>query len=96
MHQWDQRVLATLERIAKAEGEPLDNRLSHAMIFYTAGEATRRAVEGHVPYAEGGVWARGMEPLRQALAAAWQPWLDGKVSREAAIRDLVLKAAETH
>ncbi|MEO8360697.1 MAG: hypothetical protein ABI672_11760 [Vicinamibacteria bacterium] len=95
MHQWDQRVFAELERASKAQGVPFNNRLAHAMIFYTAGEATRQAVEGHVPYAEGGVWARGMEPLRKALAAEWQPWLDGKVTRDAALKALVLKAAET-
>jgi hypothetical protein len=94
MHQWDERIQTTLHAAAKAQGVEVDGWLSHALIFYTAGEATRRAIPGHVPYAKkNGVWARGREPLRQAVEAAWQPWLDGKTSRDAAIRDLVTKAA---
>lgn len=94
MHQWDQRILTALDAAAREKGVEVDGWLSHAMIFHTAGEATRRAVPGHVPYArKNGVWARGREPLRQAVEAAWQPWLDDKTSMEAAIRDLVLKAA---
>jgi hypothetical protein len=93
MHQWDRRTLAVLDRVARARGVGVDDRLAHAMIFFTAGEATRRAVAGHVPYAEGGVWARGLEPLHQALIAAWLPWLDGKVTRERALADLVTRAA---
>lgn len=94
MHQWDQRILARLHAAAKETGVEVDGWLSHAMIFYTAGEATRRAVPGHVPYArKNGVWARGREPLRRAVEAAWQPWLDGKTAMDAAILDLVVKAA---
>lgn len=93
MHQWDEITFEALLRAAKSQGVRFDNRLSHAMMFFTAGEATRSAIEGHVPYAEGGVWARGMEPLRPALAATWKPWLDGKVTREEALKNLVVKAA---
>lgn len=94
MHQWDQRILARLHAAAKEAGVKVDGWLSHAMIFYTAGEATRRAVPGHVSYArKNGVWARGREPLRRAIEAAWQPWLDGKTSMDAAILDLVVRAA---
>jgi hypothetical protein len=92
MHQWDQQTFAAIDRAAKAQGVRVDDWLSHAMIFYTAGEATRREVPGHVPYAEGGVWARGRESLRQALIASWQPWLDQKITREEALADLVMKA----
>jgi len=64
------------------------------MIFYTAGEALRRAVPGHVPYAEkNGVWARGKEPVKRALDSAWRPWLDDKITSEQAIADLVVRAA---
>ena len=88
------RRIRDTQAAAKAQGVEVDGWLSHALIFYTAGEATRRAIPEHVPYAKkNGVWARGREPLRQAVEAAWQPWLDGKTSRDAAIRDLVTKAA---
>ena len=95
MHQWDDSMLRRLQSAAAAKRVAVDEGLTHAMIFYTAGEAVRRAVPGHVPYAEkNGVWARGQEPLRSALDAAWRPWLDGKVtSSEQAIADLVVRAA---
>lgn len=94
MHQWDESMLRRLQSAAAPKQVTVDERLTHAMIFYTAGEATRRAVPGHVPYAEkNGVWARGQEPLRGALEAAWGPWLDGKITSEQAITDLVVRAA---
>lgn len=94
MHQWDQETFAALERAARGRGVGVADWLSHAMIFFTAGEATRRAVPGHVPYAEAaGIWARGREPLRRSLLAAWKPWLDGQSTREAALEALVAHAA---
>lgn len=94
MHQWDDAMLRRLQSAAAAKRVAVDASLTHAMIFYTAGEAARRAIPGHVPYAEKtGVWARGLEPLRGALEAAWRPWLDGKVTSEQAITDLVVRAA---
>jgi len=94
MHQWDDAMLRRLQSAAAKKHVAVDEALTHAMIFYTAGEAMRRAVPGHVPYAEkNGVWARGQEPLRRALDAAWRPWLDGKVTSEEAIADLVARAA---
>jgi len=94
MHQWDDSMLRRLQSAATTKRVAVDDWLTHAMIFYTAGEATRRAVPGHVPYAEkNGVWARGREPLRRALETAWGPWLDGKLTSEEAINDLVVRAA---
>lgn len=93
MHQWDDAMLRRLQSAAAVKRVAVDEWLTHAMIFYTAGEATRRAVAGHVPYAEKtGVWS-GKESLRAALDAAWRPWLDGKVTSEQAIADLVARAA---
>lgn len=90
MHQWDDAVGAALAAAARAEGTNVPRSLSHAMIFYTAGEAARRAVPGHVPYAErSGVWRRRSGVFLPALQAAWQPYLDGKVTREAALEELV-------
>ena len=64
--------------------------LSHAMIFFTAGEAVRSAFPDHTAYAQAhGVWQRRMEPLRQALEDTWKPYLYGKGSRNEAITALV-------
>lgn len=55
------------------------------MIFYTAGDAVRRALPGYVPYADAnGIWNRRMGVFKPALDAGWRPWLDGDGTREEA------------
>ena len=49
MHQWDEEIDARLMRLAKENTLKFDDLLSHAMIFYTTGEAVRSVVPGHVP-----------------------------------------------
>src|SRR5215208_7054783 len=57
-------------------------RLSHALIFFTAGAAVRHVVPEHTPYADtSGVWQRGMTREREALAEIWKPYLDGRGTR---------------
>lgn len=93
MHQWDREVSDLLDARARAIGVTLPQGLSHAMIFFTAGHATRAVVSGHVPYAEAeGVWERGWGPLREALEAAWLPWLEGRGSRDEALEALIRRA----
>jgi hypothetical protein len=83
MHQWDDRMDALL-RIA-ANGRP-PRSLSHALIFFTAGEAVRRVAPDHVPYADAyGVWDRGWTSLKAALVQTWKPYLDGKGTRDEAL-----------
>ena len=90
MHQWDEEVGRALAAAAAPTGATVPGQLSHAMIFYTAGEAVRRAIPGHVPYAEAnGIWARGMGAFKPALDTAWRPWLDGTGSRQQALAELV-------
>jgi len=80
MHQWDDEMAIQLGRDA-----PRD--LSHALIFYTAGEAVRRVDPTYQPYAEtAGIWERGMKPLRALLDKHWRPYLEGKGTRQDAIR----------
>ena len=94
MHQWDEDVDRALAAAARDAGLTVAGDLSHALIFYTAGEAVRRAVPGHVPYAEvSGIWSRRLGRFKAAIDAAWLPWLDGRVTREAALADLVRRAA---
>jgi hypothetical protein len=94
MHQWDSEVFGLLRTHARAIDKLIPNFLSHAIIFYTAGEAVRRVVPSHVPYADAfGVWARGAQPLKAALQEAWQPYLDGQGTRDEAFAAVVKKTA---
>jgi hypothetical protein len=88
MHQWDQPIYARLSKLAKEHGTPpIHDLLTHAMIFYTAGEATRSVAPAHVPYAElNGLWKqKGLGSFRPALDGAWKPYLEGKGSLDAAL-----------
>ena len=71
--------------------------LWHAILFYTSGELTRRAlarrgVQNYQPVILG-MYERGYRGYRQALETHWQAYLDGKTSRDAAIRQIVIETA---
>ena len=90
MHQWDDAIDRALQSAAKARGRKVPDNLSHAMIFFTAGEAVRRTIPGHVPYAEAnGIWQRGLASFKSALDATWLPWLAGSGTRDDALSKLV-------
>jgi hypothetical protein len=94
MHQWDNQVYARLRRAADRQGLKVPGDLSHAMIFYTAGEAARSVVPGHATYAErAGMWKQGgFARFRAALDEAWKPHLEGRTSLDAAL-DALIKAS---
>ncbi len=91
MHQWDDRMLARLRTVAAGRGLPDDaDDLSHAMIFYTAGEAVRRVVPAHRPYAEvNGLWGGRWRARKATLDAAWKPYLDGRGALDDALAALL-------
>jgi hypothetical protein len=92
MHQWDEAVDAALRSAATKQNRTVPGQLSHAMIFYTAGEATRSIAPGYVPYAEAnGIWRRGMGEFKPALDQAWKPYLDGKETRARALEALIAR-----
>ena len=94
MHQWDDRVFALVSAEARRQNVTVPDTLSHAMIFFTAGEAVRSVVPSHIPYADAeGVWARGMGTLKPALESAWKPYLEGRGTRAEALAALVKAAA---
>jgi hypothetical protein len=94
MHQWDDAIFAALSAEARRQRLTLPDSLSHAMIFFTAGEAVRSVEPSHVPYAESeGVWSRGMGSLKPAMEATWKPYLAGQGTREEAIAALVKAVA---
>lgn len=94
MHQWDDEVLDQLRGHAQKRNVQVPPDLSHAMIFFTAGEAVRSVIPSHVPYAQReGVWNRSMGKFKPALEAAWLPYLRGSGTREAAMAALIDKTA---
>lgn len=69
--------------------------LWHALLFYTSGELTRRAllsrgVNAYTSYAyRQGLFDRSWSQYRSALETTWQEFLDGKRTRDDAIAALV-------
>ena len=90
IHQWDDAADMVREE-TRRQGKRMPNGLTHAMIFYTAGDSVRREVPGHVTYAQvNGMWTSGpFAPFKAALDRTWLPWLDGKTTREEAITALI-------
>lgn len=73
------------------------SNLWHAILFYTAGELTRRAlakrgVRNYQPVILD-MYERGFRGYRKSLETHWQAYLDGKTSREEAIRQIVIETA---
>jgi hypothetical protein len=89
MHQWDEEIDARLLKIARDNKLKFNDLLSHAMIFYTTGEAMKSVVPSHVPYAEvAGIWKGRMGVFKPALDAHWKPYLDGKIGLDEALLGL--------
>jgi len=94
MHQWDDQIQSELAAAGRGHVKPVTPDLSHAMIFHTAGEAARRAIPGHVPYADAnGIWSRRLGVFKAALDRAWLPWLAGNATRDAALLELTRLAS---
>lgn len=93
LHTLDRDLARALRDEGQKQGKQGAAGATHAFIFYTAGEVTRRTVgTGHVPYAERyGLWAtgRGLASYHAALREHWQPFLDGHTSFEQAIAAFV-------
>lgn len=94
MHQWDEEIDSRLMQIASTSGLKFDDLLSHAMIFYTTGEAMKTVVPTHVPYAEiAGIWKGRMGVFKPALDAHWKPYLEGGSSLDEALASLLKASA---
>ena len=94
MHQWDDQVSQALNEQARRIGKPVPANLSHALVFFTAGEAVRHVVPEHVRYADKfGVWQRGWTRERDALEEIWKPYLDGHGTRDEAFAGLIKRLA---
>jgi hypothetical protein len=85
-HQWDELTAAALQAAAAKAGTRVPPSLSHSLIFFTAGAAVKRVEPSHVPYAvANGLWPRFGLDIKAALDLAWQPFLDGRGTREEAL-----------
>ena len=77
-------------KLAAAHKLKFNDLLSHAMIFYTTGEAMKTVVPSHVPYAElAGIWKGRMGVFKPALDEVWKPYLDGKGTLDEALLALL-------
>jgi hypothetical protein len=93
MHQWDDGMIATIERLARANNLAVPPNLSHGLIFFTAGEAVKRVAPSHVPSGETyGVWNRGMRLIKPPIEEVWKPYLDGPSLGDTAARDAAIVA----
>ncbi len=86
-----------LMRASRETGVKPYSNLWHAILFYTSGELARRALakRGVTDYQPSikGMYQRGFAPFKQALETYWQAYLDEKISREEAIRKILIDTA---
>jgi hypothetical protein len=87
-------VARAVAREARARNKPEPKDLWHAIIFYTAGELTRRnlseyGVGDYTPIAYRGLYARAWPNLQRPLELHWQPYLEGKVDFDKAVANLI-------
>lgn len=87
MHHFDQQMLRELSAAGKAP-----RNLSHALLFYTAGEVARRALAKrgvvYEPVADE-VAARAWKDLVPLIEQHWKPVIDGKATRQEALKALL-------
>ncbi|MBV9958643.1 MAG: hypothetical protein JO360_09485, partial [Acidobacteria bacterium] len=87
-------VARAIARESEAQNKPVPKDLWHAIIFYTAGEFTRKdlseyRVTDYTPYAYRGLWARAWPNLQKPLELYWQPYLEGKVDLDKAMANII-------
>ncbi|WP_394834371.1 hypothetical protein LVJ94_48515 [Pendulispora rubella] len=87
------RVQEKLEASAKGQGRKLPPRFWHDLIFYTAGHLARdRFGPSYVPFAErpaSRLFQGENDPSLAILKREWQPYLDGRVTMDAAVAAMV-------
>jgi hypothetical protein len=87
-------VARAIARECQAKNKPIPDGLWHAIIFYTAGEFTRRnlseyGVSDYIPVAYRGLYARAWPKLQRPLELYWQPYLEGTVDFDKAMSNLI-------
>jgi hypothetical protein len=86
-----------ISRVSRELGVKPRYNLWHALLFYTAGELTRQALlrRGITEYRPmiTLMYERQFRGMKEALEKHWQAYLDGKVSREDAVRQILLETS---
>jgi hypothetical protein len=84
---------AQISAVAKELSVRPPRAFSHALLFYTTGEAARRALAArgstYKPVAQL-VGERAWPKLLPLLDEHWRAYLDGKISRDEALRRILL------
>jgi hypothetical protein len=90
-HALVRRISESILAECKRQGKVLPrDDLWHAVLFYTTGQAVRRVLEGHVPYAyRFGLYDRAWPMYRPHLEGVWQTYLDGQTPFDQAVARLV-------
>jgi len=93
-HGWDTTLVDELTRAARAEGRVIPQDLWHAVLFFAAGEYTRRTLVAagvaYEPYAvTQGLATGAFARVWPDVATTWTAWIDGKTSRQDAAAALV-------
>ncbi len=89
LHTMDDSLFTMVRASFREAGKRLPRDPTHAFVFFTAGEVTRKLFPGYVPFAEsGGLWTRNADFARvlPLLRAHWEPFLEGRSSMEEALR----------
>jgi hypothetical protein len=87
-------VARAIARESQAKNRPIPDGLWHAIIFYTAGEFTRRnlseyGVSDYIPIGYRGLYERAWPKFQRPLELYWQPYLDGTVDFDKAMSNLI-------
>jgi hypothetical protein len=82
MHTLEDSLASARTRARQTTGKRVPYDLVHAIIFYTAGEVTRRVVPAHTPYITAqGLRTRGsLARYFHLLERRWRPYLDARAS----------------
>lgn len=84
-----------IQTSAREAGKLAPRELWHALLFYTSGELTRRAlrdrgINDYTPYIyRQNMFDRAFPGLREPIETYWQSYLDGRMARSAAVAALV-------
>jgi len=101
MHQWDDDVQPALQVLAARQHVSLAPDLSHALIFFAVGHVVQRIHPDHKPLIDAAdLWRARLSGarvpvgrLRPALETIWQPYVDGRGTRDEAFAAMVAAAA---
>jgi hypothetical protein len=85
-------MVTALRELAAATGKPAPFGVLHPIIFFTAGELTRRVVADYTPFAESaGFWRDGhrMAVYFPVIQRHWVPHLNGRTRLRDAMRAII-------